>query len=45
MQNNTIMTLGQPDILPGANLCFNGTINGTACQVPALLPALKLQKV
>lgn len=45
IQNNTIMTLGQPDVLPGAKMCFNGTLNGTACMTPALLPAFNLQKV
>lgn len=45
LQNNTIMTLGQPMVLPGAPMCYNGTFNGTACMMPTLLPGYSLQKI
>jgi hypothetical protein len=44
LQNNTVMTIGQPTgwgPKPGALLCFNGTMNGTACASPILVPVLQ----
>ena len=45
IQNNTIMTLGQPSIYPSAHQCFNGTANLTSCISPMLVQAANLKQL